>query len=357
VTALSWRAAGRIAVSGPATWAPVERVVVHHGDGAAMVTVETWPVGEDADLEQLATAHAERTRGRSAASQEEPWHEATVLGAPHGRARTVRGEDADGRPTDLVQSYALRSGRAVAVTTMVPQGDAALAEEAAQIAGSAVLVRTTEVDQEVLPLRPADGVDLSATGATWLAGRSPGPATTHVLTTEECFAVAEHHGVTMLPGADTSEWMALSADERLLVRGTAWRSLKARGAESDPGLREVLSLAASHDVLMVVTAHESASPDSRPRTTWYAARPDRMVRVQRGDEPGQVLLTAYDTACLADLVVGESRAEDTLTASVVHREAGRVVGRETTWSGAGPADEAREHLAGLLPGGAMSVPA
>jgi hypothetical protein len=96
----------------------------------------------------------------------------------------------------------------------------------------------------------------------------------------------------------------------------------------DDELREALELASGHDVIFVVTTRRGDASS----TEWYAARPDRMVRIRRTDVEGQLRLSVHDTAALATLVVDGTKAGDTITASSVFRSDGHVVGHEETWT-------------------------
>ena len=176
--------------------------------------------------------------------------------------------------------------------------------------------------------------------------RRPDAGPWHTITVEESFAAARHFGVPMLPGADTAAWSMLDPGQRDLAAAVAWRSLRARGAEDDPALAEALTLAASHDTIVVLTS--SAEP---PGTRWFALRPDRAVEVGAGPEPGLIRLRTFDTAALADLVIATTPTGSEVSASSVYRDDGRVVGREATWfADADAEDVVRRALAGLLPG-------
>jgi hypothetical protein len=332
-------------VSGLDGWAPAERAVVHHRDGDGLVTAETWLVEPGVDVGSLAERHAVLALS-DGEWRTDPWQEVPVLGTPGGRERTVRGSDAAGHPREVVQRYVVRAGRAVCLTISAPTGQHAKRDEAMRIAEAVEVRGTTDIDQLTPSVRNGSGADFSAAAHAWRSGLQAEPSSVHVLATEECFAAAEHHGVTMLPGVDTTDWHAMPDGERELARSVAWRCLRARGYESDAGLREVLELAASHDLLLVVSPRGHDGP-----VRWYAARPDRSVQVERGAAPGQVQLSALDTAGLADLVLSASTTGEPYTASVVYRREGHVVGGEATWEAGSTRDEVLRRLADLLPGG------
>lgn len=318
---LLWRAPARVSVSGPADWAPAEQVDVHHRDGDAVVRVETWPVGPDADVDGLAATHFQ---GGEHVVKDSGLGPAVVLGSADGRTRHVATTGADGSGLQVTLEYAVRQGRFFAVTRVVPASDARKAEEAAAIAGSISVAAPADLDVALLPVR-GEAAGFEPLHDSWVRGDEDGvPGVGHVITVEESFAAARHHGVAMLPGTDTTGLGTLDLAQRELVAGVAWRSLEAR---MDAELREALALAASHDVIFVVSTRRGAATS----TEWYAARPDRMVRIRRTDVEGQLLLTVHDTAALATLVVDDSLAGDTITASSVFRYDGRVVGHEQTW--------------------------
>lgn len=342
-----WRASARLSVSGPEGWAPAERMAVHHRDGHALVTVESWPVDPEVDLEQLASAHAAQLAGPQRVPS--PLVEATVLGHPDGRGCTVSWSDAHGQVLTASLGYALRPGRMFAVTQVAPEGDPARGSEMASILASVTISTAAEIDEQTLPLLCDAGPGLAAVAEAWRRGASASETietVEHLLTTEECFGAARHYGVAMLPGSGSPAWHLLDDAQRELASAVAWRSLQARGVQDDPALCEALELAAGHDLLVVITAHVS----SEPRTQWYAIRTDRMVRVRPGDMPGTLRLACFDTASLADLVLaGGSDPGSEVTAFCVHRRDGRVVGREVTWRADARDAEVRSALVGLLP--------
>lgn len=340
MTELLWRAPARLSLSGPAGWAPAQQVEVHHRDGDALVRVETWPVDGSADLDALAGAHVAAPEG----AEDGGLHRATVLGSEDGRQRVLTWADADGGRHTATLSYVLERGRVVAMTSVVPAADPAKAEQAAAIAASLSLTSPLDLPTDDLPLRPA-AIDTAALRSAWLTGVEPDPGPWHTITVEESFAAARHFGVPMLPGADTAAWSMLDPGQRDLAAAVAWRSLRARGAEDDPALAEALSLAASHDTIVVLTS--GAEP---PGTRWFALRPDRAVEVVPGPEPGLIRLRTFDTPALADLVIASTPTSSEVGASSVYREHGRVVGREATWfTDVDDADLVRGALAGLLP--------
>lgn len=342
-TGSTWRTTSRVSLAGGPGWGPTERVEAVHGGGRALVRVETCPVAPGTDLDALADLHA---RGAFAPGAHDSGLSPTtepVLGSPDGRVRVVTWSDELGRRITATTSYALVHGRLAAVTTVLADDDPALAEEAARIAASAAVATPTAMDEATLPLRPGE-VDLSEAVASWRAGTTPAPAVEHVLTTEETFAAARHHGVAMLPGADTAQWDQLDAGQRDLASAVAWRSLEVRGATDGGDLREALELASSHDLIVMVAEHD----DRDTQATWFAARPDRMVRL-RPDGAGRMVLTTHPTGDLADLVLlGHGDPAVTVSVSAVYRSEGRVVGDETGWQGAADAASVRLALCGLV---------
>jgi hypothetical protein len=348
VDTFSWTTTSRVSVSGLAGWAPIERVEVTQQGGRAVVRVDRYPVTPGADLETLATIH-----GDSVAV--DGWSDSglaptAVLGTD-GLVRRVSwsGEDGSRQRADL--QYALAHGRLVVVTTVTPEDDAVLAGEAAAIAASVRLREPLLVPDTALPLRPGE-VDLAELAQAWQSGTRPQEAAEHVVTTEETFGAARHFGVAMLPGADTGQWDQLDASERELAAAVAWRSLEARGADDSTDLAEALQLAASHDLIVLVTARRDAESASQ----WFAARPDRMVRL-RPVGNGRMVLSTHPTTDLADLVLGAHRPGTTSTASAVYRSDGHVIGDETSWTGDDPAADVRAALAGLVTGSrARSAP-
>ena len=342
MTELLWRAPARVSVSGPRDWAPAERVDVHHRDGDSVVRVETWPVGPDADLDDLAAHHFEPG---ASAGQDSGLTPARVLGSDQGRTRVVTWAGSDGTTMQATLGYAVRQGRFFAITRIVPSGDSMKAAQAAAIADSIAVTAPSDIDEDLLPLRPS-GADFASVRDAWLRGAEVNESPGHVLTMEESFAAARHHGVGMLPGADTTSWNTLDAAQRELVSGVAWRSLAARGATADGSFREALEIAASHDLIVVVTTRR----EDTGTTEWFAARPDRMVRIRRTDHEGQLELAVHDTATLADLVVAGIRQGDEITASSVFRHDGTVVGREEHWTADHTGEAgARPALEALLP--------
>ncbi len=341
---LRWRVPARLSVAGPADWTPSERVEVHHRDGDALVRVETWPVGPDADLEALAAQHLGPEPDLDG-WQDSGLQPASVLGQYDGRARQVSWTDLGGTRLRMSVGYCLDRGRMYVVTQLVPDSDADKTGQAAEIASSVVVTSPLEIDQEQLLLRPTDGVDFTAVDAAWRAGVAAPETTEHVVTVEEAFGAARHYGVALLPGADTSVLDSLDQAQRELVTAVAWRSLVARGAQSDPELREALELAAGHDLIVSVTTRTGVESSA----DWYAARADRMVRIRpTGD--GVLLLSTHDTTVLADLVIASAATSDEVSASSVFRRGGSVSGQETSWNPSTDADaDVRARLAELLP--------
>jgi hypothetical protein len=264
-----------------------------------------------------------------------------VLGSTDGRRRTVTWYDEVGGLRAVVD-YALDRGRLLVITTVTPVGDTSLADAAAAIAGSVRISDPVHMDEEQLPLRPGR-VDLGAIARAWHTGTTPEAGPEHVITTEESFGAAKHFGVAMLPGADTSSWDRLDHAQRDLAAAVAWRSLEARGGADDTDLAEALQLAASHDLIMMVTERDG----EESRTQWFAARPDRMVRL-RPAGPGRIRLTTHPTADLADLILADAAPGATVTASAVYRSDGHVVGDEATWSGDAAPDDVRNALGRLV---------
>lgn len=334
-----WTTSSRISVSGPAGWAPVERLEVPHASGRAVVRVERFPALPDADLDQLAELHAERlavegSTDHSTARQE-------VLGSPDGRRRTLTWSDESG-PLQAVMDYVLDRGRLVVVTVVTPVGDPLLAEAAASVAASVSIADPVRMPDDDLPIRPG-GVDLADLARAWRAGTTPEARPEHVVTTEESFGAAKHFGVAMLPGADTGRWDQLEPAQRDLAAAVAWRSLEARGASDETDLAEALGLAASHDLIVLVTERTADAS----RAQWFAARPDRMVRL-RPAGPGLIALSTHPSADLADLVLADVSPGSTVTASAVYRSEGHVVGDETSWTGGDAADDVRDALGVLV---------
>lgn len=346
----SWRESCRVSVSGLAGWAPVQRVEVPHTSGRALVRIESYSVGTERDLDALASQHGDGvvvTGGRDSGLTPHP-----VLGATEGRTRTVGWTDAEGTSFEAVMHYALEQDRLVVLTTLIVGGDTELAREAALIAGSVRVTEPLAMSEETLPLRPGQ-VDFGDVTDAWRTGTTPTPGTEHVLTTDESFSAARHFGVAMLPGADTGQWDQLDADQRELAAAVAWRSLEARGAGAGTDLTEALELAASHDLIVMVS--ERHGEQSNPQ--WFAARADRMVRLTPV-APGRMVLTTHPTTDLADLVLAGARGIDhTVTASAVYRCDGHIVGDETSWSGDDSPETVRDALCGLVSGShARSAP-
>lgn len=341
---LRWRAVARLSVSGPADWAPVERVEVHHRSGEAVVRVENWPVSPDAVLEAVASAHAAEW---AAAGKQCAWQPATVLGHD-GLTHSMTTENLSGHQVTATVSYALDRGRAYAVTQVVPTGDPDRAEETAAIVGSVSIAAPLDVEPEQLPLRGTDGVDFTAIGQAWQGSETPVLGPTYLLTLEESFAVARRYGVAMLPGTDTTQWGLLDAAQRELASAVAWRSLVARGATTDPDLRQTLEIAASHDLLLVVTT----GTGERSGTAWYAVRADRAAKVTIGEAAGTICLSNLATTALADVVITDQEGQDT-RASCVYRHDGRIVGQEISWCADAAPGDMRTSLATLLPTSAM----
>ena len=166
-----------------------------------------------------------------------------------------------------------------------------------------------------------------------------------VITVEESFAAATHYGVAMFPGVDPASWQALTTDERQLVAAVAWRSLIARGAESEPRVREALELASSHDLILVVNTNVDGHTDAQ----WFAATSDRAVRVQI-DESGLVHLSTFAVGGLVDLLLETTPPRAQVTVSCVYRDNGKVLGNETTLVATPDADAVfRTALIELLP--------
>lgn len=343
MTDFTWTTSARLSVSGLAGWAPVERMEVPHSSGRAVVRVERFPAAPDADLDTLAALHGDSVAVEGWTDSGLSIHE--VLGSAEGRTRTVTWADDDGTRFDAVIRYALERGSLVVLSTVTPAGDATLAREAATIAESVHVVRPVEMTETTLPLRPGQ-VDFSEVAAAWRAGTRPEPGAEHVITTEESFGAAQHFGVAMLPGADTSQWDQLDPAQRDLVAAVVWRSLEARGAGSGTDLAEALELAASHDLIVMASERD----DDQVVHQWFAARADRMVRLQPF-APGLMVLTTHATADLADLLLAGSRgAGTTVTASAVYRSEGHAVGDETAWAGNDAPDLVREALGRLVTG-------
>jgi hypothetical protein len=334
-----WATSSRISVSGPSGWAPVERLEVAHASGRAVVRVERFPALPDADIDALADMHAARLAGDGSTISGAAPHE--VLGSADGRRRTITWSDDSGR-LEAVMDYALDRGRLVVVTSVTPVDDPALAEAAATVAASVRVTDPVHMPEEELPLRP-DRVDLGDLARAWLVGTSVESRSEHVITTEESFGAAKHFGVAMLPGADTARWDQLDLAQRDLAAAVAWRSLEARGASTEGDLGEALRLATSHDLIVLVTERT----DAESRAQWFAARPDRMVRL-RPAGPGLISLSTHPSADLADIVLADVSRGSVVTASAVHRSEGHVVGEETSWTGGDAADDVRDALGRLI---------
>lgn len=335
----TWATTSRISVSGPSGWAPVERLEVPHAGGRAVVRVERFPVVPGADLDALAELHASRLSVEGCTDSGTATHE--VLGSPDGRRRTLTWSDDAGR-LQAVMDYVLERGRLLVVTAVTPLDDPVLGETAAAIAASVHVTDPVHMPEEALPLRPG-AVDFEELARRWRGGTTPEVREEHVITTEESFAAAKHLGVAMLPGADTGRWDQLDAGQRDLAAAVAWRSLDARGASADTDLAEALGLAASHDLIVLVTERTEAESHAQ----WFAARPDRMVRL-RPAGPGLIALTTHPTADLADLVLADVSPGSHVTASAVYRSDGHVVGDETTWTGGDPEADVRDALGRLV---------
>jgi hypothetical protein len=341
MTGLSWTATSAVTLSGCAGWAPAERLEVLHGDGRAVVRVERIPVGPEADLDALAERHAGPAVDGCVDSGVAP---SDVLGSAGGRCRTRSWTEADGTRMVAKLQYTLQLDSLVVLTTVTPADDLALVGEAAATAESARVLEPVLLTTESLPLRPARA-DFTHATAAWRRGESPTATEEHVITTEESFGAARHFGVTMLPGADSLHWSRMSPDERELVASVTWRSLEARGAGADTELAEALRLAASHDLVVLVTERRPGE-DARPQ--WFAARPDRTVRV-RPAGTGRTALSVHPTSHLSDLVLATHSRGATVTASAVHRRDGHVVGDEAVWSGDDEHQVVRAALARLAP--------
>jgi hypothetical protein len=335
----TWRESCRISLFGLPDWAPVQRIEVPHADGQALVRMESFAVDPEQGIDAIASQHGDATVVEGA--RDSGLTEHAVLGSAEGRTRSVGWTDDSGISFEAVMHYALERGRLVVVTTLVAGGNTALAREAAMIAGSVRVTDPIAISEESLPLRPGQ-VDFGPVAHAWRAGTSPATCIEHVLTTDESFGAARHFGVAMLPGADTSQWDQLTADQRELAAAVAWRSLAARGAEDDSDLAEALQLAASHDLIVMVSERD----DESSRSQWFAARTDRMVRLTPV-APGRMLLSTHPTADLADLVVAGG-GDGTVTASAVYRSDGHVVGNETSWTGDDTAETVRDELCGLV---------
>jgi hypothetical protein len=334
-----WTASTRISVSGSADWVPVDQLEVSHASGRAVVRVERYPVSPQAGIDSLADLHAARTAVPGSTDSGAAPYE--VLGSTDGRRRTVTWVDSGGELRAIID-YALDRGRLVVVTTVAPVGDPSLAEAAAAVAASVRISDPVHMTEEQLPLRPGR-VDLDEVARAWCEGTTPEPRQELVITTEESFGAAQHFGVAMLPGADTSSWDQLETAQRDLAASVAWRSLEARGAADDTDLALALKLAASHDLIVMVTQCR----EERTSTQWFAARPDRMVRL-RPSGSGRITLTTHPTADLADLVLADTGTGADVTASAVYRAGGHVVGDEATWSADDTPDDVRQSLARLV---------
>jgi hypothetical protein len=131
--------------------------------------------------------------------------------------------------------------------------------------------------------------------------------------------------------------------QRDLAAAVAWRSLEARGAADGTDLGEALELAASHDLIVMVTGRRGEESS----TQWFAARPDRMVRL-RPSGAGRITLTTHPTADLADLVLASTAQDAEVSASAVYRADGHVVGDETSWHGDDAPEGVREALGRLV---------
>jgi hypothetical protein len=307
------------------------------------VRVESFAVDPDRGLDEVASQHGDEFVVKGA--RDSGLTEHVVLGAATGRTRSVGWTDDAGVSVEAVMHYALEHGRLVVVTTLVVGGSSELARAATMIARSVRMTEPIAINEETLPLRPGR-VDFDTVTEAWRTGTSPAASTEHVLTTDESFGAARHFGVAMLPGADTGQWDQLDADQRQLAAAVAWRSLAARGAEDASDLAEALQLAASHDLIVMV----SDSQGEQSRAEWFAARTDRMVRLVPVG-PGRMLLTTHPTADLADLVLtGFGGTGHTVTASAVYRSDGHVVGDETTWTADDSAESVRQALCGLVSG-------
>ncbi|MBD3945614.1 hypothetical protein [Nocardioides ganghwensis] len=334
-----WTTTSRISVSGPSGWAPVEQLEVPHASGRAVVRVERYRVPPDADIDSLAAQHGVRIAVEGGTDSGTEPHE--VLGSADGRRRTVTWSDEDGR-LQAVVDYALDRGRLVVVTTVTPVDDPTLAGAAAGVVASIRVSEPVHMPEDQLPLRPGR-VDLSEVARAWREGTRPEPREEHVITTEESFGAAKHFGVAMLPGADTSLWDQLDMAQRDLAAAVAWRSLEARGAADGTDLGEALELAASHDLIVMVTGRRGEESS----TQWFAARPDRMVRL-RPSGAGRITLTTHPTADLADLVLASTAQDAEVSASAVYRADGHVVGDETSWHGDDAPEGVREALGRLV---------
>jgi len=356
MTTLAWRAPARASVCGPSGWVPVERLEVVRPGGQAYVRVESTPVGADADLEALvaATDHFPGAVDGGLAPT-------VVLGGP-GRTRTLSWSE-DGRAMCATVRYGLHEGRFVVLTSVTPDGNPDTAAEAEAILASVRFARPATGRREALPLRETDQAHWATVARLWQGSGTLSRSQTHTITSEEAFGAAQHFGVTLLPGADPSVLDGLDPAARDAVTSASWRSLVARGADTDTGLREALELAASHDLLVVLAADDAVA--------WFAARPQRMVVVARGARPHELELAVHQTGELAHRVLAataSSRGPVRLRSA--YRADGAVTGAEVGWHQADPfgptahprrttadgselsADDIRRLLGTLLPAGA-----
>lgn len=343
MTGISWTASSRLSLSGLTGWAPIERIDVPHNSGRALVRVECFPIDPAQDLLSLATLH-----GESLSAQQ--WRDShltagAIAGSTDVLSRKAVWSDDEGNRIETVVRYVLAGGRLMVLTTITPEDDSELIGEADTIRGSVRIAEPIELTTQALPLRPGQA-DFSEVTRAWRHGTEPAAATEHVVTTDESFGAARHFGVAMLPGADTSGWDQFDESERELAAAVAWRSLRARGAEAGTDLAEALEIAASHDLIVMVSELRGQQSTSQ----WFAARVDRMVWL-RPDGPGRTVLTCHPTADLADLILAGTREQDRdLTASAVYRSDGHIVGDETTWNSADDPQLIRESLSTLVNG-------
>ncbi|SFC44774.1 hypothetical protein SAMN04487968_106224 [Nocardioides terrae] len=356
MTALAWRAPARASVCGPSGWVPVERLEVVRPGGQAYVRVESTPVGADADLEALvaATDHFPGAVDGGLATT-------VVLGAP-GQSRTMTWSE-NGCAMSATIRYGLHDGRFVVLTSVLPDGNAATAAEAEAILGSVRFVTPAAGAPEVLPVRENDRADWTTVTRLWQGNGTVSRSQTYTITSEEAFGAAQHFGVTLLPGSDPSVLDGLDPAARDAVTSASWRSLVARGADTDPCLREALELAASHDLLVVLAADDALA--------WFAARPQRMVVISRGTRPHELELAVHGTGELATrILAATARSRGSVRLRSAYRVAGAVTGAEAGWHQTDPSgptahprrttadgsdlstDDIRRLLGTLLPAGA-----
>lgn len=305
MSALTWRIPARLTVSGPTGWVPVERVEVVRVDGAAQVSVETWPV-VGMDIDDFAKEHASSLAATRAGWSGLGIEVATVMGCEDGRTRRGTWLDADGSPVDVTIGYRLDPDVAFVVTSVRRADDESAVKDAQAIVASIAAVsvlRAEPVRPEAAPSRPdvvgSDWDDLRVSWARETKVASSGQGHSE-LTFEEALAAAAHHGAVGFPGVDARFLNALEPALASVVLQVAWRSVEAR-AGTEPDLTRQLELATNHDVLVVREHMNSVNA----RLVWLAARPDGVVVLEPDVDARRVSIGGADAEDLVELLLAD----------------------------------------------------